>query len=203
VGFTADDYLTILSLPENGQLYMAAVEDIRATKREDGSEPTVEEVLFTREHFLGSAPLTVKAPPGEYILAIRSPARYLGFDGDCIRKTTTDVITGGKRHCYHLYPIRKKALEYQCFVASFIPPDTAQDSAVNELARRGTFTFPLEPLKQLITETTGVPEEDRDAVAERLNQLGVAFYGSEGSRYLVKLSILGDRPFLKEWMVTE
>ena len=202
-GFTGPDNMTILTIPTGGMVYLASVNEIKAAANPDGTPATVEQVVFSADHQAGTAPLTVTLVAGDYVVAVRCPARYSGFDGDSVRKTTTDIITGGMRHCYHLYTVRKKVGEYTCFPANFSDETILTESALNTQARQGTYRFPEEQLLQLLADSTGVPEEDRQSVAETLNRLGASFYGEPGSRYLVKLLIQGTEPVVKEWLVTE
>ena len=197
---TDGDNVTVLSIPEGCAVYVASVAEINSAGTE-GQEATVENVVFNDEHFLGTTPLTMTAPPGNHVLAIRSTARLNGFDGGCVRKTTHDVITGGKRHAYHLYPLRKLAGQYQCFVANFAELDKRVDDAVLAIAERGTFAIPEEELAMRLVNETTVANDDLARVVARLNQLGVTLFTANGTEYLVKLTLVGNDFELMAWPV--
>ena len=193
--------VTILTLTDGFPVYLAAVEDIRSAENPEGGSAAVEDVVFTAGYAVGIAPLTIALPPGEYVLAVRATKRLDGFDGDCVRKVTKDVITGGLRHQYHLYPLRKNAGEYQCFVANFTGPGTTDERIGKNIFRRGTFNINQEQLTADLAMSTNVPAEKQQSAARRLNQIGVAFYSSNGNDFLVKISLVGNSYKLEEWIV--
>jgi hypothetical protein len=200
-GILGADKFAVLSVPTGREIYIASVADIRQAKTADGGEAAVEDVVFTPDHYYGETPVTVTMLSGDYVLAVRSYGKINGFDGACVRKTTTDVITGGVRHSYHLYPIRKREGEYQLFIANFGDGGQAGDPAVKLPKAQKTFAFdPLVIAADLAT-STNVPEEQRPAVAAKLNDMGVAFYEANGAQYLVKLTLLGTKYKIDEWPV--
>lgn len=192
--------VTILSVPEGYALYLAAVGEIQGAEQ-GGAEVTVEDVVFTESHYLGTTPLTVALPRGDYVLAARATMRQGGFDGGCVMKTTFDVITGGRRHAYHLYPLRKQAGQYQCFVANFAPGELKVEDVGEALAVRGTFAVPEGDLIGRLGRDTHAPADELERLARRLNQLGVAFYRAGGSEFLIKLGLAGNDYEIKEWPV--
>jgi hypothetical protein len=200
-GITGPDKLAVLSVPAGCEVYIAAVAEIRQAKTPDGGESAVEDVVFTQDHFYGETPLTVTMPSGDYVLAVRSYGKINGFDGACVRKTTTDVITGGVRHSYHLYPIRKREGEYQLFVANFNDGGLDNDTALKLPKAQKTFAFDPAAIAADLAASTNVPEEQRPALAAKLNDLGVAFYEANGAQYLVKLTLLGVKYKIDEWPV--
>ena len=195
--------LTVLSVPIGCAIYMAAVADIRGATDASGAERSVEDVIFTSDHLIGNAPLTVALPSGEYVLATRAASRQQGFDGGCVRKVSVDVITGGKRHAYHLYPIRKRDGQYQCFIANFLEPDSKPVDVGDALLARGTFSMAPEELQAKLADSSGVPPGQIEQVALSLDRLGVAYYERDGARYLLKLTIQGTEFKLDEWPVEE
>lgn len=200
-GVTGPDKLAVLSVPAGREVYIAAVAEIRQAKNADGSEAAVEDVVFTTDHYYGDTPVTVTMPSGDYVLAVRSYGKINGFDGACVRKTTTDVITGGVRHSYHLYPIRKREGEYQLFVANFSDGGLDQDAALKLPKGQKTFAFDPATIAADLAAATNIPEEDRPALAAKLNDLGVAFFEADGAQYLVKLTLLGAKYKIDEWPV--
>lgn len=194
--------VTILSVPDDCAVYMASRTEIENTTT-GGQQATVESVVFTDSHFVGNTPLTVTVPPGSHVLAIRTTHRADGFDGGCVAKTTHDVITGGRRHAYHLYPLHKKPGQYQCFVANFTNLAEKPSEAVYDQAERGTFRIPVELLMTRLANGSRVPADDRERVARMLNQLGVAQYDAGGTELLIKLTLLGNDYELLEWPVTK
>jgi len=195
------DNVTVLTVPEDCAVYMASRTEIENTTA-GGQQATVESVVFTDSHYIGNTPLTVTVPPGSHVLAIRTTHRADGFDGGCVSKTTHDVITGGRRHAYHLYPLHKKPGQYQCFVANFTNLAEKPSEAVYNQAERGTYRIPLELLMTRLANGSRVPADDRERVARRLNQLGVAQYDAGGTEMLLKLTLLGNDYELLEWPVT-
>lgn len=200
-GITGADKLAIISVPAGREVYIASVADIRQAKNADGSEAAVEDVVFTQDHYYGETPVTVTMLSGDYVLAVRSYGKINGFDGACVRKTTTDVITGGVRHSYHLYPIRKREGEYQLFIANFDDGAPTNDPAIKLPKAQKTFAFDPAAIAADLAASTNVPEEQRPAVAAKLNDLGVAFYETNGAQYLVKLTLLGAKYKIDEWPV--
>jgi hypothetical protein len=200
-GVTGPDKLAILSAPEGCEVYLAAVSEIREAKTSAGGEPAVEDVVFTDEHYIGEAPVTVALPAGDYVLAMRAYGKLNGFDGGCVRKSTTDVITGGVRHSYHLYPIRKREGEYQLFVANFAVDSADQATPIKRAKAPGIFTFEPALIIAELAASTNVPQAEQDGIAQRLNKDGLAFYGSSDARYLVKLTLLGAKFHIEEWPV--
>ena len=164
-----------------------------------GAPMPVEDVIFTDSHYAGVTPLTLTLEPKEYVLALRAPAREAGFDGGCVSKTTTDVITGGKRHTYHLYPLRKKASQYMCFVASFIGPQDGPQRIGADLLERGTYDMATDALVAELAQSTNVPEELRPTIAESLNALGLAYYQRDEQFMLVKATLVGSALQIDEW----
>ena len=158
-------------------------------------------LLLSDRQYFGTTPLTVRLPPGEYVLAIRATARQDGFDGNCKRKWERDPITGGKRFGYHLYALRKHRGEYICFVANFTDPDTKPSAIGTELQERGTYNIPLDELVNELATTTGVPDRDLVDVAETLNLLGIAYYEVNQQYNLLKLTINGNTYRIDEWSV--
>jgi len=198
-GVTGPGNFTVVSIPEGAQVFLAPMSEVQGATKPDGSEASVEDIVFTDAHLLGTAPLTARVETGEYVLAVRSAGRNTGFDGGCVRKTTMDVITGGPRHSYHLYSIRKKDGEYMCVVANFAAQTAKLDQALAAQTKRGTFAIPEDELVSALADKTRVPEEVRQSVTARLNQLGAAFYKADDTQYLVKLSIRGGGFTLEEW----
>jgi len=196
---TAPGNVTVLSVPVGAAVYIASVEEIRdATSPEGGAMP-VEDVVFTETHYAGVTPLTVTLEAKEYVLALRAPAREAGFDGGCVSKTTTDVITGGKRHTYRLYPLRKKAGQYTCFVASFIGPQDGPQRIGTQMLERGTYEIPADVLAAELAQTTGVPVALRPTICTSLNTLGLAYYQRDEQFYLVKATLIGSTLRVEEW----
>jgi hypothetical protein len=200
-GVTGPDKLSVLSVPAGCEVYVAAVAEIRQAKTANGGEAAVEDVVFTPEHFYGETPVTLTMLSGDYVLAVRSYGKINGFDGGCVRKTTTDVITGGVRHSYHLYPIRKREGEYQLFVANFSNSGLDKDAALKLPKAQKTFAFDPSVIALDLAAATNVPEEERPALAAKLNDLGIAFYEANGAQYLVKLTLLGAKYKIDEWLV--
>ncbi len=200
-GVTGPDKLTVLSVPEGCEVYLAAVGEIRDAKTPEGGEPAVEDVVFTDAHYLGEAPVTVSLPAGDYVLAMRAYGKINGFDGGCVRKSTTDVITGGVRHSYHLYPVRKREGEYQLFVANFAADSADQASPLKRPKGPGTFVFDPAQIVADLAGSTNVPQDEQASLAQRLNETGLAFYGPAEARYLVKLTLLGAKYRIEEWPV--
>lgn len=201
-GVTDPGNITVLSVPEGLAVYLADMSDLNSMNRAgEPVGPSMEEVVFTDKYFLGQTPLTAAVPPGNYTLAIRAGTRLVGFDGGCISKTTSDIITGGTRHTYHLYPLEKRSTLYQCFVANFAPADATADQLGLDLYKRGAFAFSEPLLVDKLSAETNAPVEERERLARRLNQLGVAFYSLADAEYLVKLSLTGNEPLLTEWRV--
>jgi hypothetical protein len=194
--------VTVLAVPESCAVYIASVSEIEAAG-DSGGQSTVEAVVFNDEHYVGNTPLTVAVPSGQHVLAVRSTARRNGFDGGCVRKTTYDVITGGRRHAYHLYPLTKKTGQYQCFVANFARLDEKPSDSLLDLARRGTFAVPLGDLAARLASTPMVGQDDLERVATQLNQVGVSLFRKNGAEYLVKLIVLGNDYLLLDWPVEE
>ena len=192
--------VTVLSVPEGYAVYSAAVGEISGDP-EAGPELAVEDVVFTDEHFLGTTPLTMVVPHGDHVLAVRATSRQDGFDGGCVRKTTRDVITGGRRHAYHLYPLRKREGQYQCFIACFVGPRATPEEVGLDLAERGTYAVPEDELIARLAASSGVSADDRERVARRLNQLGLAFYDAGHTQYIIKLVLVGNDYQLLEWAV--
>lgn len=192
--------VTVLSVPEGCAVYVASVDEIQQAG-DSGGEASVEGVVFTDQHFAGNTPLTVAVPPGRQVLALRSTARHEAFDGGCVRKTTYDVITGGRRYAYHLYPLDKKPNQYQCFVASFADFTKRPDDAVQTQAARGTFAVPLDELEQSLISVAGVSEDELQHVATSLDQLGIAPFRKDGAVQLVKLVLVGDGFQLLSWPI--
>lgn len=192
--------VTVLSVPDGCAVYVASVEEIAAAGGA-GGEATVEAVVFSDEHFLGNTPLTMTVPSGRHVLAVRSTARRDAFDGGCVRKSTYDVITGGRRHAYHLYPLDKKAGQYQCFVANFTDLTERPDDNVLAQAERGTFAVPPDELAAHLTTVLGVADDDLERVATRLNQLGIAPFRKDGAAHLAKLVLVGDGFQLLSWPI--
>jgi len=190
--------VTVLSVPEGCAVYVASVEEI-AGAGGDGGEATVEGVVFNDSHFMGNTPLTITVPSGRHVLAVRSTARHDAFDGGCVRKTTFDVITGGRRYAYHLYPLDKKAGQYQCFVASFADFSQRPDDDVRDQAERGTFAVPLDELVPRLISVAGVADDELERVATSVNQLGIAPFRKDGALHLVKLVLVGDGFQLLSW----
>ena len=104
-------------------------------------------------------------------------------------------------HAYHLYPLRKLAGQYQCFVANFAALDDGMDDSVLEIAERGTFAVPEDELAMRLVSETTVVNEDLARVVARLNQLGVALFRANGTEYLVKLTLVGNDFALMAWPV--
>lgn len=158
-------------------------------------------MVFTPDRLLGEAPLTVKLDAGEYVLAVRTYGRMEGFDGACVRKTMADQITGGVRYTYHLMSLRKREGEYQLYVANFKPAAPEASKAAKPSSTSGVFRFDTAALVADLASATNVPEEQRQAMAERLNRNGVAFYSATGVQCLVKLTLFGAKYHIDEWPV--
>lgn len=200
-GITGPDKLSVVSVPDGCEVYLAAVGEIRDAATPEGTEPAVEDVVFTVEHYLGEAPLTVAIPSGDYVLALRAYGKLSGFDGGCVRKSTTDIITGGVRHSYHLYPVRKREGEYQLFIANFALDGESQPAPVKRPKPAGVYSIDPATLVAELAASTNVPLDERAEVARQLIASGVAFYGPAEARYLVKLTLLGINLRLEEWAV--
>jgi hypothetical protein len=194
--------VTVLSVPEGCAVYVASVDEISAAGG-DGGEATVEGVVFNDEHLMGNTPLTFAVPSGRHVLAVRSKARQDAFDGGCVRKSTYDVITGGRRYAYHLYPLDKKAGQYQCFVASFADFTKPPDDEVRDQAERGTFAVPLDELALRLKSAAGVADDELERVVTSLNQLGIAPFRKDGALQLVKLVLVGDGFQLLSWPIEQ
>jgi nucleoid-associated protein YgaU len=200
-GVTGPDNLTVVTVPGGCEVFIAPIADVREARNPDGSEAAVESVVFTADRLLGEAPLTVQLDAGEYVLAVRTYGRVDGFDGSCVRKTMADQITGGVRYTYHLMSLRKREGEYQLYVANFKPAAPEANKAAKPSSTSGVFRFELAALAADLANSTNVPEEQREAIAERLNRNGAAFYGVGGAQYLVKLTLLGAKYHIDEWPV--
>lgn len=201
--FFAEGNLTLLSVPPGASVYIASVSDIRAAEGESGADLPVENVVFTDQRYVGTTPLTITLETQEYVVAMRAPSRQAGFDGGCVRKTTTDVITGGKRHTYHLYPMRKKAGQYMCFVASFIGPHDGPNLMGTGLIERGTFNLDPQSLAEMLSRHTDAPVQVQAALADSLNKIGLAYYQREDQFVLVKATLIGSELRIDEWPVEE
>jgi hypothetical protein len=199
--FTDPGNVTILSLPPGCVVYLAPVADIRAAGQQGGVDVPVEDIVFQQERLLGTTPLTIKLPPAEYVLALRAPARLAGFDGGCVRKQTMDVITGGKRHAYHLYPLRKRAGQYMLFMANFSTPEYLVKGVDLALRECGVFAVGQAAMVELLAQYSSAPEEQREAIAQQLIELGVAYYDLGGQTMLVKATLIGEGLRLDEWVV--
>lgn len=204
-GVTGADKLCITSLPEGCEVYIASVSEIRESRTPDGVEAAVEDVVFTDAHFVGEAPLCKLLPAGDYVLAVRAYGKINGFDavgkGACVSKTTTDIITGGLRHAYHLYPVRKREGEFQLLVVNFSRDESTLDPAARSPKGSGLFNLDLSTLAADLVTTTNVPEDQRAKVAAKLNEQGAAFYETDGTQYFVKLTLLGVSYRIEEWPV--
>jgi len=193
--------VTILSVPTDYAVYLAPVEALGIPAEPGLPPPSIEGVVFESRYLIGHTPVTARVPPGDYCLAVRATSRHTGFDGGCVSKSTYDLITGGHRYSYHLYPLRKVGGQYQCFVANFVWRDCSPEDIGEEIARRGAFNFDIADLTALVIERTSAPTGEIPRIARELNQLGIAFYNMNDYDYLVKATLVGNHPEVMEWRV--
>ena len=201
--FTAKSNATFLSQPSGFDVFIISVADVRAAEQ-SSSSVTVESLVFNDAHHLGQTPLTVSLPAQDYVLAVRSTQRADGFDGECVRQFTRDPITGGRRYDYHLYPLKKERNNYLCFMANFLTDAFDRDSLWG-LYEDSDSLFSIAPdgLMELLANSSKAPEELRARIANDLLEYGVAFYVLDRQPYLVKLTLSGMEPVVKEWPVED
>ena len=201
VAVTDGGNVTVLSIPTAYSVYIVPTDVVAAAMNAGMNAPSLQTVVFDSHYLVGETPLTVHVPAGDHVLVVRAMSRHNGFDGGCIMKATYDLITGGHRYAYHLYPLRKRDGQYQCFVANFVWRDCPADDIGTGVLRRGAFRFPEEELRSLISARTQAPRSEIERLAHDLNVLGVAFYDFEDHDYLVKVIMVGNMPEVMEWRV--